>query len=546
MSFTNNIKNTTYEISGTTLIIKPNTGYVLPSSIRQFAVYCTDTPNTYIRCSETIVTGANSWTFTIDSSKNYTSDYLFAYKKSDINTFFYETDSLINCDCNIQSGTAISDLTSDIIFTPKNGMYFNDIALTDTRTTLSFIVYGFTRDNDYRQNNLNLLATKNGNDVTQLYVQKSAIDSALASYPTMCGITIGRQIKADLTDEYATIKITGSFTNCSANVSNNDKVTTNDKIIITAFKGCEFLDNNYSITLYDNAGILENNIDGIKADDNATITFNLNDYFFDLSEIRINANSFTAIGESPKSLLSNLVRIYQPTNDEINSLAKEVTAYNWFLGMYYLPFNIPKDYLSETKKPIVIEKDTAQTTATEYLYWTVTIQGGSVTIPYKYNNVYDYINTDCYIHIPFFGDSNINIEQIINQKLTLTYYVNLYMGIVTACITNGDNFPIIETTKNIAYYLPLSGVNTSSFFYYQPITTQLSVPMLENNRELSVKIIRKVPYPDNGFMGKNNIFYSKLKDLTGWQVVDDIQLDNNIPDPIQTEIRSILESGCIV
>lgn len=538
MSFTNNIKNSVYSIEGDKLIIKPNREqylYYLPSPLRNQAIRIKDT-DTYLTATETILTGTESWTFTIDPTKDYESDFLFCVWKSSSKQFIYDTDCLIGCKCGVQSG--YPSFARPFEFTPTIlNSNFDNIKWRNNQTNSNqyYFIYWYTQDNVERISGLPILRSddKPTSNITKVYT---------ANWQTLNapkGIFMVRQLKSQSTITM-NVRINGTFEHCTCNYSNNDIIQSNKPIIITANTDYEFSSDTYVANIYNGSTLIQN----VNFDNNADrniLTLNIGSWYGRGDTIVLQASMFTPVKEPPKSILTQWVRLYAPTNDEMNDLASEAKGLEWLLGFYYLPFDI-SSYLSTEKKAVKMGVAiSTKTVAYEYLYWSMSIDGGELFIPEKYQNVYDYKFVDVSLHIPFFGEIKLDTDLIMNSTLKLTYEINLYQGLATAIITRfNDTIPIYQTTKKVGYYTPVvtTWVGLSD--------TTLSIPFMEKNFYFSALIKRNVPYPDSGFYGKVNKFYSKLSDLTGYTVVTEIQLDDTIPYDMQSEIKQLLGRGVFV
>lgn len=536
MSFINHIKNAVYSIEGNTLTIRPDRSqysYYLPSPIRRNAIYATDDKATYLRPAETILEGLEKWTFTIDPTKDYESDYLFCVYKPNQKIFIYEQDALKNCTCGVQSG--YNSFATPFQFTAIKGYNFDDMVFrADGSTQEMYLGYWYKNGTQDQLSGITIRKVNNSQTDNISVLQTSNLGNL-----TSTGIFIIRQIKAD-TANNVTITINGTLTNCSCNYANGSTFDSNVPITITADYDYEFTQPQYTAQLYNNDDFIQN-INFENNSEKNTLTINGGSWSASGNRLIINASTIKAEKEPPKTALTQWVRIYAPTAEEMNSLAQETSSLSWLLGFYYLPFDI-SEYLSTEKKQIKMGLAiSTKTTAYEYLYWGMTVKGGTLKISEKYQNVYDYKYVDITLHIPFFGEIKLDTDLIMGSDLNLTYELNLYQGLATAIITRfTDDIPIYQSTKKVGYYTPVvtTWVGLSD--------TTLSIPYMEKNFYFSALIKRNKPYPDNGFYGKVNKFYSKLAELTGYTVVTEIQLDDSIPYEIQGEIRQILERGVFV
>lgn len=272
-----------------------------------------------------------------------------------------------------------------------------------------------------------------------------------------------------------------------------------------------------------------------KNNDNTAISYTIPSADLTYYNYFINFNLIEIV-EIPRYTLSNMLRIYCPTNEELNGISLINTA-RYIVNIYVLPFIVTEN-ISTEKVSIVLGETSSTQTATQILKWVMTVNGGTITIPNTYSNVYDYTNTDVSVYIPFIGEQNLDVY-LIGKTIKITYEINLYEGTATVYVTNNSDI-VLSLQKKVGYYLPFySGFDDS-------IVSSISLPMVETHDTAFVKVKRRNPYPDDGAFGKTNSYYGLVSDETGYFEIDDIQLSDVIPQEIQSEIVDIMKRGVFV
>lgn len=253
----------------------------------------------------------------------------------------------------------------------------------------------------------------------------------------------------------------------------------------------------------------------------------------------------------PVTTLSKLVTIYFPTDNEIEQISGAgffdvVDGYklsDYMTKYFALPFDLAAEY-SDNKSNFKLGKYDTQIPMTTALNWHTVIDGGTIEIKPKYNNVYDYKNVDCIIKAPFFEPLSINdASYIMGATLHIEYLIDLYTGYTTLKITSSlTNVPIYESTKKLSYDLPFIQIGNVSYL------NQLNIPMIETVLQGSVSIKRNVPIYHNEPFGKNTIKIGTIKELniTGFARITNISLAGAMPKNLITELQSLLSSGIFI
>lgn len=335
------------------------------------------------------------------------------------------------------------------------------------------------------------------------------------------------------------VYLTGTFNNCTCNYENGEKVDTTKTLQITANNGYDF---KAVYTYRDNTAITHTLS---KNEDNTILTIP-SISFVDTKDYYLNdAYSATKISE----LVNGFVNLYRTNNTELKKLSKarfvdsEGTTidYGEFITqLYVLPFEIDSGLIGEKDNIILGNYDT-NVESTLILDSKLYIDGGTITIPNKYNNVYDYLNTTCTLRLPYFNPIIIDVDNVIGKTLTIQYIIDLYSGNCTATITSSFTDEIIHSeTTNIVTQIPFIQKQNNS------IVNQLS-NVNENLIDTAfIEIVRNIPYYANDIFGKATIVFDTVGSVTGYCEVSDIQLITTATNEEKEEIESILKDGIFI
>lgn len=331
------------------------------------------------------------------------------------------------------------------------------------------------------------------------------------------------------------VYITGTLSNCTCNYENGEVITSEKPfIIITANSGYEF-DGNYSFMrdgvteFFDNTG-------------NTLFTEikNTNSYYY------LNDN-YTAT--KARETISDFVRIYNPSEFDLTALSKirfEVEDENiidlgtFILALYKLPFAIPETEL-ETGSNIVLGNIDTELKTTKVLTYNLRVDMGVIIVPEKYGNVYDYISTQCILHIPYFDKVYLSTEYVIGHEISIEYIIDLYTGNITANIYSTFINGIVQTLNGIiAYNIPFIQQSNNMVSNY---VSNVNKNVIE---KAFIEVVRNVPYNVDTVFGKPTVDYGKLSDYKGYIEVSEIVLNTTATADEKTEIIKLLNEGVFI
>lgn len=210
-----------------------------------------------------------------------------------------------------------------------------------------------------------------------------------------------------------------------------------------------------------------------------TTSYTINEQIF--STDTANANY---VGGSSET---GLISIYHPSKSDIKSFASwlwSTSAYDSIVKMIsdplqniiafnMFPFTVPdsgKGYVKFGGAVVNIggEQFNMKYCNTQF----VTLDMGSYTVPYFWNNVLDYSPyTKCSIYLPFIGFQNLDTDEVMGMKLSLKYNVDLLTGDCVANIyVEGETddttlaAPLYSFQGNCALSVPLSSSNAATAY----------------------------------------------------------------------------------
>ena len=350
---------------------------------------------------------------------------------------------------------------------------------------------------------------------------------------TLTGIIIDNLIVNVTADTVYTITITGTLKNCTCNYSNGE-VITDDKpdIILTANNGYEF-DGVFSLE----CDVITTNF--TVSDDKSTLTESVTDgYNYVLNDEYIAVKKVEKIGE--------FTRLYNPVESELTELAKvrfqnDIDMGQYITALFKIPFKIPTDLITEEKRNIVLGTLDTNVTANGLTTYNMVVDVGTITIPEKYENVYDYIDTECILNLPYFDKIYLNNEFVIGQTVRIEYIIDLYSGNATCNIYSSFTGGIVESTN---------GVICCNIPFVQK-TNNSAVGLISNiNKNVIdtayIEVIRNKPYNVNTIFGGETIEYGVIGDYEGFTRCENVLLNSRATNTEKEEIIKLLNEGVIL
>ena len=336
------------------------------------------------------------------------------------------------------------------------------------------------------------------------------------------------------TTEYGTILITGSFVHCSCNYSDGETISpSKPRLEIVADDGFIFL-NQFK---YKQAGVTKYLN---KSDDNKML-------YKDLDTRGLNLNDVYTAVTAPKTMTS-FVHLYKTNDNELSALAKarfkDVSGNTVDYGQYISAlYRIPVDLSNitgDTSNIMLGQYDSmvASTLLNQYL---VDIDGGTINIPEKFNNAYDYLNTECILHLPFLDEINLPPHYVVNQTINIKYKLDLYSGTLTASIYSSYLNSIVANTSGVI-------VTNIPFIQKQTDNVVNSLTSVFTNLipTAFMEVTRNIPYDNVNIYGKECVDFDMIGNKTGYLKCDNVSLVSKATKNEKDEIMSLLKDGIIL
>ena len=334
--------------------------------------------------------------------------------------------------------------------------------------------------------------------------------------------------------EYGKIRITGAFEHCTCNYSDGETISPDKpRLEIVADDGFVFL-NEYH---YKQAGVTKYLN---KSDDNKML-------YKDLTTMGLTLNDVYSAVTAPKTI-GSFVHLYKTTDDELSALAKarfkNVSGNTVDYGQYISAlYRIPVDLsgISGDTSNIMLgqyDSEVASTLLNQYL---IDIDGGAITIPEKFNNAYDYLTTECILHLPFLDEVWLSPQYVVNQTINIRYKLDLYSGTLTASIYSSYLNSIVANSSGIIVTnIPFMQNQTDS------VVNSLSKVLTNLIPTAFMEVTRNIPYDNVNVFGKECVDFDMIGNKTGYLKCDNVALVTKATKNEKDEIMSLLKDGIML
>ena len=342
-------------------------------------------------------------------------------------------------------------------------------------------------------------------------------------------------------DDSYKVVITGTFVNATCNYANGEPISREKNIIITANSGYEFKntyhyeDEGYTYELVKNLEKTTLTIDTTKITGRSDIT--LNDNY---------------VATHPVETIGGFCNLYKVTEKELSRLSKvrfqkdstsdTVVDYGSFITqLYILPMNLPSDIIGD-KSNIILGSFDSKVKSTLLNNYTVDYDMGSIEVPAKYNNVYDFINTTCTLRVPFFNAVALDPENVVGHTISIKFTLDLYSGNVTMNVMSDFTGGIIySASANIVTQIPFIQKQNNS------VVNQLSNVFKYVIAAPVIEVVRNIPYQeDNSTFGRETVQVAKLNTVHGYCEVDKVNLVTLATNDEKDSIISLLKDGVFI
>lgn len=250
-------------------------------------------------------------------------------------------------------------------------------------------------------------------------------------------------------------------------------------------------------------------------------------------------------GTPTPETIAGFNHVYMMTKTNLRELASERFQIGsqdlgeFIIALLELPFKVEGDIVG-LEKSIELGYQLMETKAIEILDDELHIELGEIEVPKTFNNSYDYINTECILHLPFTNNIKLDTHYVIGETIYIDYIIDLYSGEATLNIASSFTGSIIQSEnfivgRMIPFISKINGNKYNSLSDSKELRNGIVTPFIE--------VIRNIPYqmnePFNTMISETGL----LRDFTGFVEVEDIILNCGATNDEMGTINSLLRNG---
>lgn len=235
-----------------------------------------------------------------------------------------------------------------------------------------------------------------------------------------------------------------------------------------------------------------------------------------------------------RTLASKKYSSYRPDDD---------TIYNdYFIGAIRLPFAISDDFVigeNEIMLKTVNTEITAKRLASDLYVWEL----GEITTPKEHDNLLDFINTECILHLPLIEPLKIDNAYCVGETLKIRYAINLYNGLSSVLVESSKIGGVcleknVDLNIKIPYATEHSPQENSPYNVRFGVMNEVKTPYLE--------ILQNKANLPNGAFTIPITDEKPLTDERGFIKVNEIELQCLATDSELAKIKSLLNAGVFI
>lgn len=246
--------------------------------------------------------------------------------------------------------------------------------------------------------------------------------------------------------------------------------------------------------------------------------------------------------------VSGFNRLYLVDKKILTKFASERFTINgldlgeYILNVLELPYELPSEVIGSLT-PIRLGSHSLNTEGLDILNDEIIINLGDIVVPPKYNNSYDFINTETILHLPFTQSIKLDINYVIGYAINIKYIMDLYSGDGTINITSTKTNNVIYSEsikigRDIPFIRKIGGEKVNTLSTKSGVNNGVLNPFIE--------VIRNIQYQQNNVFKNEIITNESLKNVTGYVTVNNIILNSGATQNEKNNIVNLLRNGVII
>lgn len=345
-----------------------------------------------------------------------------------------------------------------------------------------------------------------------------------------------------------------------------------EDLVLTADEGFEFGDLiKITITRQMNVGTTQTYLPNSASDskyfndDNTVFTLNMSEIWdYDTYIILVEASAKESYkGDDDEDITdssTDFANIYYADSGILSNIASErfskaqtgglegqgdlpIDMGSYIYQVYKFPLKFTDDLISESESKIRMGFYPLESTSRYMLRSRVKFDLGTITVPETYNNIYDYRDTECLLHVPYAEPIDIDPSYVIGQMVDLAFFLDLYNGTVTLEVYS-DKIAggLVQRVDDVPLAFDIPFMQPQ----YNSVLNRVGGYINNKVKTPYIEVVRNIPYDQDTIFGKEGKEYGRLNEFEGYVEVADLDLSTNAKREEQEQIESLLNQGVII
>lgn len=249
---------------------------------------------------------------------------------------------------------------------------------------------------------------------------------------------------------------------------------------------------------------------------------------------------FTNIYQVDDTMLIELSKLlYMTSIAGIGGNTIDITDY--IHDLYNASFDFTPITSDKSESIILGNLSTTNIRAYPLYNYKLNVNLGVIDVKQKYNNAYDYINTECILNVPYIEPISLEPEKIVGSKISLEFILNLYGRNFTLNVYSDFNKSILyTTTAKFGEQIPFMNKFKGSISNIDDVqlNNDIRIPFIE--------VIRNVPINIDNITGNNTFESGILGSYNGYVEVGQIILNTTSTNTEKDEMILLLKNGVVI
>lgn len=359
--------------------------------------------------------------------------------------------------------------------------------------------------------------------------------------------------------------------NATVNIEGN-RINEIQDLVLTANEGFEFKDQiKLTLTRQLNVAIKKTFFPNSATDskyfneDNTVFTLNMSElWVYDLQFVVIESSAEeTYTGGDDEDITdstTDFANVYHADSSILSSISAErfsksqtggtegqgdlnIDMGAYIYQAYKFPLKFTADLISETVSKVQMGFYALETTSKYMLRSRVKFDLGTIQVPESYHNIYDYRDTQCLLHVPYAEPIEIEPTYVIGQMVDLTYFLDLYNGVVTLEVYSDKiEGGLVQRVDNLQLAFDIPFIQPT----YNSVSNKVGGYISNKVKTPYIEVVRNIPYDVSTIFGKEGKEYGQLQTFEGYIEVSDLDISTTASRSEQEQIEALLAEGVII